>query len=234
MRSARLAELTAALAITTSACSLLTSLDGLSSSPVSDIANGDARADGDGTGATEASTEAAADAPMTSEALDAFDAGDEAGPNLHPQGTFENGTTDPWAGYQGTIDIAATAHSGNGACRACTNPTTTDFFTADDNRTSGPGEVGATYRAEAWVRADPSSPAPPSVQLILRNATLVNGKFTALESSASPLIPIDATWRHLEITLTFTKAGDLNIFVGASTAPNACFLIDDVVLRRVK
>jgi hypothetical protein len=227
MRRARLAELIAALAITTSACSLLTSLDGLSSPPGTGPTNGDARADGE----LQGSGEASADGSSTGDALDASD---DAGTNLHPQPTFENGTCAPWVGYQGTVEVVPTAHSGQGACRVCTKPTTTNFFTADDNRSPGPSVLGATYHAEAWVRNDPSAPAPPSVTLYLRNATIVNGNFIDLESSSSPTTAIGATWRRFDANLTFTKPGDLNVFISADTAPNACFLLDDVVLQRIE
>jgi hypothetical protein len=231
MRRARLAELTAALAIvasTTSACSLLTSLDGLSGSPASDVPDGDARADVDATGSTDAASD-------TSATSDALDAGDDAGPNLHPQGTFETGTCDPWVGFQGTLEIVSTAHSGNGACRACTKPSTTDFFTADDNGAPGPGELGATYRAQVWVRTDPTAPAPPTATLFLREASIASGSFVQLQLNSTPEVPIDATWQRLETTLTFMNPdGYMNLFVGAPASPNACFLLDDAVLQRVK
>jgi hypothetical protein len=115
----------------------------------------------------------------------------------------------------------------------CTAPSTTDSFTADDNGASGPLVVGATYRAEAWVRTDPSRPAPPGIVLVLRNSAIINGTFVDQESGDSPNVGIDATWQHFETTLAPTKPGTLNIYIYADHAPNACFIFDDVVVRRV-
>jgi hypothetical protein len=221
--------------IACSACSLLTSLDGLSDGAVGG-ATSDARGDQSTTGSGDARSDATSgDAAKT---LDAggdsvTDANDDAGPNLHPNGTFESGTCDPFGGYQGTVDVVTTAHTGIGACRACALPQTTDFFTADDNRATGPGVVGATYHVEAWVRADPTRPPPVDVRLYLRYAVDTNGMFVDHGSNYSPVVTLDATWKRLETTYTFTQPGDLNVFVGADTAPNACFLFDDVVLQRV-
>jgi hypothetical protein len=234
VRRARLAGLTASVGIAafaTSACSLLTSLDGLSSGGALAV-DGAAGADVGTIAAIDASSDAST-ASDTSAASDALDGGDNAGVNLHPQGSFETGTCAPWVGFQGTVEVVPTAHSGSGACRVCNSPSTTDYFTADDNSTPGPGTIGASYRAEAWVRADPTAPAPPAVKLFLRNSAIVGGMFTELEGSSSAPIVVNATWQRLEVTLPYTKAGNLNVFVGADAAPNACFVLDDVVLRRV-
>jgi hypothetical protein len=234
MRRRRIGGLIIALAVATSACSLVTSLDGLSSGI--DATDGP-RVDGAANDATDGPAEAEV-APPPTDAADALaiqDAGarDDAGPNLHPAGTFENGTCDPWHGFQGSIGFVTLARTGGGACRACTASTTTDYFTADDNGATGADMVGATYRAEGWVRTDPTAPAPLDVKLFLRNASVASGSFVALESSASVPAPIDATWQHFETSLSITKQGYLNVFVGATHAPNACFILDDVTVRRV-
>jgi hypothetical protein len=231
MRRRRIGGLITGLAVATSACSLVTSLDGLSNG--ADDAAPDARGDGP-TAASEA-----APPPVGRDASDelalAEDAGarDDAGPNLHSAGTFEDGTCDPWTSYQGSLGLVTIAHTGSGACRTCTASTTTDFFTADDTGASGDDVIGATYRAEGWVRTDPSAPAPPDVRIFLRNASVAGGSFVDLESSVSPAAPIDATWQHFETSLSITKQGYLNVFIGATHAPSACFIIDDVTVRRV-
>jgi len=228
-------SLAVAVAVACSACSLLTSLDGLSDGARSGVpTDADARTDANATGSPDATNEAtAADAHDALDAGTVTDANDDAGPNLHPNGTFESGTCDPWTGFQGTVDAVSTAHTGSGACRACTLPQTMDYFTADDNRAPGPAEVGATYRVQAWVRTDPSSPPPVDVRIFLRNATDVNGTFMDLGQNMSPAVTIDATWQRLETTFTFTQPGSLNVFLGATTATGACFLFDDVLLQKV-
>ena len=226
---------TLAVGAACSACSLLTSLDGLSDGAALGVP-ADAHTDGTATGATDAPSEAMTVVDAAQHDVDAgsiTDANDDAGPNLHPNGTFESGTCDPFGGFQGTVDVVSTAHTGTGACRACTLPQTTDYFTADDNRAPGPGEVGATYHVQAWVRTDPSSPPPMDVSIYLRNATLVNGTFTEHGESMSAPVTIDATWQRIETTYAFTQAGNLNVFIGAGTAPNACFIFDDVLLQKV-
>lgn len=233
MGGRRIAGLIAGLAVATSACSLLTSLDGLSS-------GGDAGEGPSPDAAADHSAEGGADAapPFKADAADALpteDAGarDDAGPNLHPAGTFENGTCSPWQGFQGSVGPISIAHTGSGACRACTASTTTDYFTVDDGGASGDDVVGVTYRAEGWVRTDPSTPAPPDVRFFLRNASIATGTFVTLESSMSPAAAIDATWQHFEATLSVTKQGYLNVFVGGTHAPSACFILDDVTVRRL-
>jgi hypothetical protein len=209
------------------ACSLSTSLEGFSSSVVYVESDGDATERGG-----EDVIDAAADAPVDSNGLDA---GDVSGaPNLHPQSTFENGTCAPWYGYQGATSFSATAHTGTGACRICTLPSTTDFFTADDTGVAGAAAVGATYRASAWARTDPAAPGPGPVTVYLRSFAVPGGTFTSLERGVSPSADLGSQWQRLEATLTITKPdGTINVFIGGAHRANACFLIDDVVLQRV-
>lgn len=56
-----------------------------------------------------------------------------------------------------------------------------------------------------------------------------------LEAKTSPPGALDAQWRRFEVTLRITKAGGtLNVFFGANDAPDDCFLVDDVVARRIE
>lgn len=228
MRRRRIAGLIAGLAIATSACSLFTSLDGLS--------GGSAAVPFDGAGAdvaVAADVLTDSDVGSTLDVRDA-DAGDDAGPNLHPQGTFETGSCDPWVSYQGSLDFASPGHTGSGACRACAAPGATSIFSGDDNGASGDAVLGATYHAEGWVRSAPNAPAPPNVALFLRSDTLQNGNFVQLELNESPEAPIDATWQRFETSLDITMpGGTINVFIAGPAAAGACFLFDDVVLRRV-
>lgn len=204
------------LAMVTSACSLLTSLDGLSTG---DTLTPDARADAPTSGDGGASS--------------LRDAADDAGPNLEPQGTFEMGTCNPWVGFQGSVTASNVGHGGGGSCRVCIAPNNPSSFTADDNGAPGPVIVGAQYAAEGWVRSDPSAPPPPGVVLALRIFTFKGGAFTEVASQGSPRARIDATWQRLETSLAATKPGTLNVFVAGDGAPGVCFLLDDVSIRRV-
>ena len=46
-------------------------------------------------------------------------------------------------------------------------------------------------------------------------------------------VAIDATWQHFETTLSVTKQGYLDVFVGGTHAPSACVILDDVTVRRL-
>ncbi|MDB4935498.1 MAG: hypothetical protein JWP87_2470 [Labilithrix sp.] len=224
-----LAAATAAHCLALAACSLTTSLDGLSSSAGFVTPDGEAGS-ADASGVPDAP---GGGAPDASTGPDARDAAETGGTNLHPAGTFEDGTCAPWNSYQGTIGPSTTAHTGTRSCRACAKPSTTDIFSADDTGAPGPAIVGATYRAEGWVRTSPGDPAPPFVRLVLRNFKYQGNTFVDLESGDSPKLPIDATWMKFEVVLTVTKAGTLNVYLPGDAATGACFLLDDVVVQRI-
>lgn len=226
MRRSFVVVFVAGTSLAGTACSLTTSLEGLSSTVIVVEANADASGATDGTASTD-------DGSTRADAI--ADAGDAAGaPNLHPRGTFETGTCGSWVGFQGTVAQDSNARTGSGSCLVCTGPMTTDYFTADDNGAPGPAVVGATYRAEGWVRSAPGKPNAGPVRLFLRNFTVVGGTFRGLESSASASSEVDAQWRSRATTLTVTKdGGKLNVFVSADHRSGACFLLDDVTVRRI-
>jgi hypothetical protein len=206
------------------ACSLVTSLDGLTSAtgalePDAAMLDGMSEASNDG---------AAADARSDT----VVDAGDEAGVNLYPDGgTFES-SCDPLKGFHGTVTPTATAHGGSkGGCRACTGPTTTDYFTADDGAAFGLAASGERYRARAWVRTEVGMPAPPDLNLHLR--TVVFPAYQVIADVTSSTVPIDASWKQLEVVSTVTTASNINVFVAATHAPGACFVVDDITLERL-
>jgi hypothetical protein len=153
---------------------------------------------------------------------------------IHPSGTFETGKCGAWTAYQGTVQQDGTARTGSGSCRVCTATATTDFFTADDKGSTGPALVGATYRAEGWVRSTPDKPTPGPVRLILRNFTVAGGTFTDLESTRSDPGYVEAPWHSRASTLTITKGGGkLNVVVSGEHRSGACFLLDDVTVQRI-
>ena len=74
-------------------------------------------------------------------------------------------------------------------------------------------------------------PAPPSVTLHLR--TVVFPGFMPVSNDTSPTVTIDASWKRLEVVSLVTKASNVNVYVSASHAPGACFVVDDVTLERL-
>lgn len=211
------------------ACSLATSLEGFSNGEVAVDAAGEAAA-----APVDAARDTADARDASSDTSTPLDAGDDAGgPNLHPRGTFEDGTCDGWTSYQGSLSPSTVAHTGTASCMACTAPSTADFFTADDIGSPGPAVVGATYRAEGWVRTAPGKADPGLATIILRNYAL-DPTFRSLESSGSPDGALDTQWRRFEATMKITQpGGTLNVFIGAQHRPGACFLLDDIVVRRI-
>lgn len=219
------------------ACSLTTSLDGFTST----LVYADGAADGTASG-TDGGARADSDVVGPDAGTDAFAAGDAdggviGGANIHPQSTFENAddACEPgWGAFQASLTKNAVAHSGSASCRVCMNSGVLDYYTADDGGASGGAVVGAKYRAEAWVRTAPGTAAPGPGRIFLRNFTTAGG-FQALEGKNSdPEQQMDDTWRLWSIELPITKAnGTINVFVGVTSKPSSCFLLDDVTLRRV-
>jgi hypothetical protein len=219
------------------ACSLLTSVDGLSGGAAErDAAGSDASGDGPGANAD------ATDALVTNDgaAGDGSTAGD-GGPDasvpveLHPNGTFEDGLA-PWGAYHGTVALDATARTGTKSLRPCAqpNPPADNIFSGDDQGAVPNPVIGATYHASIWVRADPAaSMAPSGVLLLFRTIQLPN--FAEVEVKTTTPVTLDATWKKLEIDLPVTMpAKALNIAVIGQHAAGACFLVDDVSVVRIQ
>lgn len=208
------------------ACSLMTSLDGLQADHSWIDASSSEVAAGDGAGGVEAGD--SPDGPSDGSSLDARD--DSGPPNIHPFGTFESGCY-PWSSYGGTVSESSVARSGVGSCRVCTNDTTTQPFSIDDNGSPGPTVVGATYRVEGWARTAPGSPAPAAASMLLRNVSPT----AILEVAGSQERPLTAEWQRFESTLTVAHPGGaINALFFGVYRPSACFLVDDVVLRRIQ
>jgi hypothetical protein len=215
--------------VAATACSLVTSLEGLSTTVV--VVEREGGDDG-AIPVADAASPPPTDAPQDALAIDSSDA---APPNLHPQGTFEGvATCAPWSAYQGSHSVTEVARTGTGACRICTLPATTDYFSGDDNGAAGAGIIGATYRAEGWARTAPGAPVPGVATLRLRNFSYDGNVFIALENAESDGTTLDGNWKRFEATLTVTKLGMLNVYLVAEHKTDACFLLDDVVLQRVK
>lgn len=221
MRRSSSLGLLASLAAALTACSLLTSLDGFTGP---DAAGADASTSTTSDGEPADTSSDRADAPLV-------DAGDDAAPNIHPQGTFEGSACDPWDGFQAGVAISSTARTGNGSCRVCTRAGVAGDFATDDEDATGAATVGGTYRARAWVRAAPSAPIPGPVFMNFRTRT----PGMVQETSISKDVTVTTTWQLLTTTLAVTKPGTLDLVIGPATAPaDACFLLDDVTIQRVE
>ncbi len=218
------------------ACSWLVSVEGLSTGSPNDapLVRADAVADSalenvpdlsrDDAGVRQ--KDAGSDADALAERAD-------AGPNLHPVGTFEDGCGLPWDAFQGTLSKSDSAHSGTASCRVCARPSAAagSNFTADDNRAAGPAQANAGYRAVAWVRTDGTGASTP-VSLLLRTAT----PYAILEAKETPPLAVDAEWRRLDVTLAVTQPGGaLNVVIYSQqrVGPTPCFLIDDIEVQKI-
>lgn len=205
-------------------CSLFTNLDEFASEdPPGAIAEG-------GADGPTPIADAGSDLSSVVDA-DSRDDGEKQPVNVHPSPDFELSGCNGWGSYHGTLTPSSTAHSGTGACRVCTDGSNSDF-TADDNGVIA-STIGVTYRAEAWVRADPQKPPPPYMGMTLR--TRNDGPFAEVETAYASLggAP-NGTWQKLTTSLTVSKnAQKVNIVVGGGFAQNACFLLDDVALYKI-
>ena len=206
MRVAHQISLIAGLAVTIAGCSLFTSLDGFSSG-----------------GALALAPDASADAPFDGAKAPISDAGaeDDSGVNLHPQGSFESNSTEPWRGYQANLDVHGTAHGGDHSASVCTQALAPELFAADDGGAMGEAVIGATYHAAMWVRTQPGRVPPPSVTVAFR--TFRRGPFKEIEIGESTPVAIDETWRRIETSLSVTQAGTLNAFVYGTESPSTWF-----------
>lgn len=219
-------------------CSILTSLDGLSSRNDDETPGGDGGGPDGTTSASDAGDGAtASDAPSdTGSNPDALvDSGADSEPslpNLHPNGSFEANIM-PWGAYQGAVTQSDIARTGAHSLRAC-GSSNTDFYTADDGSALGPPTIGASYRVEAWVRTSPGASAPPSMTIFLRSVNFTGG-FQSIETNdAKAPGAITSTWQKISVTITITKAAErFGVFVGADPSAGGCFLLDDVVLQRI-
>jgi hypothetical protein len=213
------------------ACTL-GSLEGLSSPPPP---GGEADATAEAAAISETS-EAGADVDIDAGVdadLDArVDAEVDAGPNLFPLGTFERGGCGG-ATYLSTLTDDPTAHSGTHACRVCSDGTPPDVYSFDATLDNAP-VVGATYHAEVWVRSAPGATAPASgVEINLR--TYNNPPFDQIQDDSSGHVPVGTSWTMLSVDLDVTTTAQrLDFFVDSNLQAGTCFLMDDLVVQRVR
>lgn len=188
-------------------------------------------------GPTDAATPSAdVSAPTVMEAGASTDAdgdsgSDDAGENLYPNGSFENGIG-TWVGFQGDVAPSNEAHSGGHSLRVCQGGGGFATYTGDDKGVFGPVEAGTTYRVSAWFRTTSSKSPPGNAVLHLRTQQGGNNKEVGPTGAVSP--PTD-TWQQAFASINVTKPNDdLNVYVEGVSEPDGgtCFLVDDVVLTK--
>jgi len=211
-----------------SGCTLFVDMSGFSS-------GGDQRDAGQTEDANLASSIDGDDKDATQAPNDVIDAMHDAGvtpTNLLPSGGFEDGCG-TWAGFQATLSSDPTARTGSKSCRICMDPGVDDVFSASDDGAIEHPPIGALFRAEAWVRTAPGAAAPPDAALLAR--TFNAAPFTEIEKNQGASSAVGETWSKVEATLKINLVADrFHVSVGASAAPGACFLVDDVVVERVE
>jgi hypothetical protein len=216
----------AVASITTAGACTFGSLDGLAGGARSP-GEGGAPTDGAGAGPISETDEAGPDAADVGADVDADV---DAGKNLYPLGTFEiedcGGT-----GYNSKMTDDPTAHSGTHACRVCSNGAAPNPYSFDQT-INDPPVAGARYYAEVWVHAAPGAPVPTSgVEVNLRT---YDNPFVQREEKGSGENPLGSTWLKLSVELGVTGPADhLDVFVNAEVEDGTCFLIDDIIVRRV-
>ena len=220
-----------------SACSLFTSLDGLSG------------------GSPTLPTEAAAFDVEAADALDARpesgappseggsgDAGDDGpaprGPNYFPIGDFELGSSCSGQGYNSSYTLDPIARSGTQSCRVChaygQPPNVYSYDKTIDSIGAPP--KGSRYYVEAWLRSAPDA-APPTggAEITLRDFRTTGGTFTAVDERHSGYTRLGSEWTKVAVEFSIADTTDgLDVYVDAPLeSGTTCFLLDDVVVQRV-
>lgn len=206
-------------------CSLVTTTDGLA---------GDAASSAADSGADVA---AASDADGATPPLDDSSAPDaSAVVNLHPNGDFDALGCKLWGGYYATLTADTLARSGTGSCRVCAleGSQSAGGFSADDASGSASNPpVGAVYAVSAWIRAAPGAPSPDDITVLLRSTR--PSPFQIYEEAYGPRVAPTNDWAQINVTLAINEQAEaLNTAIIGRGSTGACFLVDDLVLQRLK
>lgn len=205
------------------ACSVLTSVDGLSGGPgesqaidagVDVATTGDATSDAgesklDGGDASDAS-DAPLDAPLT---------------NLLPQGTFEDGA-DACTRFMALTEVDVTrvsgGHEGAFACRLCAKSTVTAAYDFYGQLLPASTSIGDRYQTRIWAR---SVTGAATIESRIRGYD--QGAFA--QETSSNNVALDTTWKEVVVTHAITMATTrINaVLFGNSPDPGTCVLIDD-------
>jgi hypothetical protein len=217
-----------------SACSL-GALDGFAGGAEGD--GGVAAIDASGAARDDAGSAGSDALPPGDSATDAADAGDADGvagrPNLAQNPGFENGSScgPPWTNFESTLTIDTEKRSGTQSCKVCRGSAGDSSFTIGYSGTlDANASIGAKYHALAYVRR--ASGAPTGAELVLRTW----GPSSTTDKATSISVPLDATWRLVEVTGTINiSPGAVDLYVvSAGTSTTDCFSIDDVYVERLQ
>ena len=188
------------------ACSLITSLDGLTGESID---GGDASADGSGgrDGGGDSST------------------GGDGGPvNLVMNPGFESGMSgcgSGWSGGYGANDtLSPLARSGKATCMLCAATTGATSFALQPTNplTLRPG----SYRAEAWIHAPASGPVAGMTGV---QVTPVSGM-----TFQGTMVRPDVDWVASTEAFTLSQPTDVILQVHTYFPMDGCVLVDDVAI----
>jgi hypothetical protein len=185
--------------------------------------------------------DAMTDAPVTEDVASNDAAGNatdgaatDAGPNLFPLGDFELGGC-AGDGYYSSLIADSTAHGGGKSCRVCSSGMSPDVFSFDSDIDNVALPVGAHYVAEAWIRTATSAGPPANgVELTLRTHT--DAPVVEHDLVFTNYTTVTQTWQLLTIELDIKEPGipKLEVVVDGQYDSGTCFLVDDIVVRRVQ
>ena len=151
-----------------------------------------------------------------------------AGDNLVTNPGMEDGV-DPWTPFNGVLATSDVALSGAASLKVCAEAADQDFTVYEDVIKSPASEIlpGTRYVASAWVRSAPSSAAPSSMYLMIRES---GGAAPRIDHPGPTVAGPDETWIKLEASGTVEEADRENVILivwGLDTSGSACFLVDD-------
>ncbi len=147
--------------------------------------------------------------------------------NLVANGHFEEGVSG-WFGFQATVAVADTAHTGDQSAGVCVDATENNYAINDTPATVSAPDAGGVFRASAWVRAAGDLESA-RVQIVIREVVAGSGG----ESTNSPSMTIGQEWQKITVAHTFTQSSEaLDLYI-AGFGTEGCFLVDDIALFRV-
>ena len=156
--------------------------------------------------------------------------------NLVPNPGFEAASDvtcgEPWpqVSYHAEVTTSTQARSGDRACRVCNVGGSTDEnFTLDPLEKGFVDVTPGRYEIEAWARVtDPGTELQVAVSLRI----YVGEVERAFDSS--PWTTVGTSWTRLHAVVDVTRTGKGEVLVISPVrASRPCFLVDDLVLRRL-
>ena len=188
-----------------------------------------------------AASDAMTDAPQTDDAASQDAAGNatdsaatDAGTNLFPLGDFELGGCSG-EGYFSTLTVDPNGRGGGKSCQVCSNGVSPTVFSFDSDIDNVSPPMGARYVAEVWVHTAASVGPPASgVELTLRTHT--DTPVVQHDLAFTNYTTVTDAWQMLKIDLDIKEPGipKLEIVVDGQYDNGKCFLVDDIVVRRVQ